>query len=162
MKNRTLQHAVTTRNAVKKALPDSAMDRLERAIGLAERGSSGQVRMIVEAHWPLMQVKRTEPRQRAIEWFSQLRVWDTEHNNGVLLYLLFAERRVEIVADRGFNRLVTQSQWDAICRALEKHFGNGAFEAGLSEGINAIGELQREYFAADMGPNEQSDSPVLV
>ena len=162
MKNRTLQHAVTTRNAVKKALPNSAMDRLERAIGLAERGSSGQVRMIVEAHWPLMQVKRTEPRQRAIEWFSQLRVWDTEHNNGVLLYLLFAERRVEIVADRGFNKLVTQSQWDAICRALEKHFGNGAFEAGLSEGINAIGELQREYFAADMGPNEQSDSPVLV
>ena len=162
MKNRTLQHAVTTRNAVKKALPDSAMDRLERAIGLAERGSSGQVRMIVEAHWPLMQVKRTEPRQRAIEWFSQLRVWDTEHNNGVLLYLLFAERRVEIVADRGFNKLVTQSQWDAICRALEKHFGNGAFEAGLSEGINAIGELQREYFAADMGANEQSDSPVLV
>ena len=162
MKNRTLRHAVTTRYAVRKALPDTAMDALERNIGMAERGSSGQVRMIVEAHWPLMQVKRTDPRQRAIEWFSQLRVWDTEHNNGVLLYLLFAERRVEIVADRGFNTLVTQAQWDAICRALEKHFGNGAFETGLSEGIAAIGELQREHFAADMGPNEQSDRPVLV
>lgn len=162
MKNRTLQHAVTTRNAVKKALPDSAMDRLERAIGLAERGSNGQVRMIVEAHWPLMQVKRTEPRQRAIEWFSQLRVWDTEHNNGVLLYLLFAERRVEIVADRGFNKLVTQAQWDSICRALEARFSGGEFELGLGEGIVAIGELLNAHFPADMGPNEQSDRPVLV
>ena len=160
--SRTLKHATTTRGTVKKALPDSAMDALERAIGLGERGSSGQIRLVVEAYWPLMHVKKMEPRHRAIEWFSQLRVWDTEHNNGVLLYLLFAERRVEIVADRGFNKLVTQAQWDAICRALEKHFGNGAFEAGLSEGIAAIGELQREYFAADMGPNEQSDRPVLV
>ena len=160
--SRILKHATTTRATVKKALPDSAMDALERAIGMAERGSSGQVRLVVEAHWPLLHVKHMDPRHRAIEWFSQLRVWDTEHNNGVLLYLLFAERRVEIVADRGFNKLVTQSQWDAICRALEKHFGNGAFEAGLIEGINAIGELQRQYFAADMGPNEQSDCPVLV
>ena len=162
MKNRTLKHALTTRSTVRKALPDTAMDALERAIGMAERGSSGQVRLIVEAHWPLMHVKHAVPRQRAIEWFSQLRVWDTEHNNGVLLYLLFAERRVEIVADRGFNKRVTQEQWDAICRALEKHFGNGAFEAGLSEGIAAIGELQREHFAADVGPNEQADRPVLV
>ena len=156
--NRTLKHATTTRAAVKKALPDKAMDALEQATGMAERGSSGQVRLVVEAHWPLMHVNHVEPRQRAIEWFSQLRVWDTEHNNGVLLYLLFAERRVEIVADRGF----TQTQWDALCRALEKHFTNGAFEAGLSEGINAIGALQREHFAADMGPNEQADRPVLV
>ncbi len=160
--NRTLKHATTTRAAVKKALPDTAMDALERAIGMAERGSSGQVRLVVEAHWPLMHVKHVEPRQRAIEWFSQLRVWDTEHNNGVLLYLLFAERRVEIVADRGFNKLVTQAQWDTLCRALERHFTNGEFEAGLSEGINAIGELQRQHFAADMGPNEQADRPVLV
>ena len=160
--NRTLKHATTTRAAVKKALPDSAMDALERLIGMAERGSSGQVRLVVEAHWPLMHVRHVEPRQRAIEWFSQLRVWDTEHNNGVLLYLLFAERRVEIVADRGFNKLVTQAQWDALCRTLEKHFSSGSFEAGLTEGITAIGELQREHFAADMGPNEQSDRPVLV
>ena len=160
--SRTLKHAVTTRATVKKALPDSAMDSLERAIGMAERGSSGQVRLVVEAHWPLMHVRHVAPRQRAIEWFSQLRVWDTEHNNGVLLYLLFAERRVEIVADRGFNKIVTQAQWDAMCRTLEKHFSSGSFEAGLTEGIAAIGELQREHFAADMGPNEQSDRPVLV
>lgn len=138
------------------------MDTLERTIGMAERGSSGQVRLIVEAHWPLMHVKHAQPRQRAIEWFSQLRVWDTEHNNGVLLYLLFAERRVEIVADRGFNKLVTQDQWDRICRALEARFSGGEFEVGLSEGIVAIGELLNEHFPADMGPNEQADRPVLV
>ena len=160
--SRTLMHVTTTRGAVKKALPDFAMDALELAIGAGERGSSGQIRLVVEACWPLMQVKHTDPRQRAVEWFSQLHVWDTEHNNGVLLYLLFAERRVEIVADRGFNNRVTQVQWDTICRGLEKHFTSGAFEAGLSEGINAIGELQRQHFAADMGPNEQSDRPVLV
>ena len=160
--SRTLKHITTTRSTVKKALPDSAMDALERAIGMGERGSSGQIRLVVEAHWPLMHVKHMDPRHRAIEWFSQLRVWDTEHNNGVLLYLLFAERRVEIVADRGFNKLVTQAQWDAICRALEARFSGGEFAVGLGEGIVAIGELLNQHFPADMGPNEQSDRPVLV
>ena len=162
MKNRALAHALTTRRTVRNALPDAAMDALETATGTAERGSSGQIRLIVEANWPLLHVKHATPRSRALEWFSQLRVWDTEHNNGVLVYLLFAERRVEIVADRGLNQRVTQAQWDAVCRSMEASFSHGHYERGLTEGINAIGELLRELFPAEMGVNEQADRPTIV
>lgn len=159
---RSVAHALASRRSVRRALPESKMAALERSIGMAERGSSGQIRLVIEAKWPLLHVHRHTPRARALEWFSQLHVWDTEHNNGVLIYLLFAERKVEIVADRGFNHYVTTAQWQAICHAMERHFADGAFEAGLVEGINAIGDLQRQHFAADMGENEQPDRPVLV
>ncbi len=162
MKNRTLAHAFTTRRSVRKALPETSFDNLEKSIGMAERGSSGQIRLVIEANWPLMHVKQANVRSRAVEWFSQLHVWDTEYNNGVLIYLLFAERRVEIVADRGAARCTPQAQWDAICRSMETHFARGEFEAGLTEGINAIGDLLRSHFAADMHRNEQSDRPVLA
>lgn len=162
MKNRILSHALSSKRTVRRALPDDSMNALEKAIGMAERGSSGQIRLVVEANWPLLHVKRTTTRSRALEWFSQLHVWDTEHNNGVMIYLLFAERRVEIVADRGLNHRVTQAQWDTVCRSMEASFSGGQYERGLTEGINAIGDLLREHFPADMGENEQSDRPVLV
>lgn len=162
MKNRLIAHAMTTRRTVRKALPGGSLDALEKSIGMAERGSSGQVRLVVEANWPLLHVRHLAPRARALEWFSQLRVWDTEHNNGVLVYLLFAERDVEIVADRGFNARVTAAQWEAICRTMEARFAKGEFEAGLAEGIGQIGDLLREHFAADMGQNEQPDRPLLA
>lgn len=162
MKNRALAHALTTKRTVRNALPDAAMDALEQATGMAERGSSGQIRLIVEANWPLLHVNHATPRSRALQWFSQLHVWDTEHNNGVLLYLLFAERRVEIVADRGLNNRVMQAQWGAICRSMETSFSGSQYERGLTEGINAIGDLLREHFPADVGDNEQPDRPVIV
>jgi uncharacterized membrane protein len=162
MKNRALSHALTSKRTVRKALPDAAMDALEKATGMAERGSSGQIRLIVEANWPLLHVNHATPRSRALEWFSQLHVWDTEHNNGVLIYLLFAERRVEIVADRGLNHRVPQAQWDRICRSMEVSFSGAHYERGLVEGINAIGDLLREHFPADMGENEQPDRPKIV
>jgi uncharacterized membrane protein len=161
-RSRWLSHALTTQRTVHRALPEEAVNALEKTVGNAERGSSGQIRLVVEAHWPLWQVKHQAPRGRALEWFSQLRVWDTEHNNGVLVYLLFAERDVEIVADRGFNSRVTAAQWEAICKAMEARFKRGEFDAGLTDGITAIGDLLREHFPADMGKNEQSDRPVFA
>ena len=162
MKNRLLAHAITSRRTVRKALPPESMSALEHTIGMAERGSSGQLRLVVEAAWPLLNVKHIGPRARALEWFSQLRVWDTEHNNGVLIYLLFAERDVEIIADRGFNKRVTAEQWEAICRAMEARFVKGEFETGLTEGINTIGDLLRDQFPAEMAGNEQPDRPMIV
>jgi uncharacterized membrane protein len=162
MKNRVLAHAFTSKRSVRSALPDAAMTALEQATGMAERGSSGQIRLIVEANWPLLQVNHGTPRSRALDWFSQLHVWDTEHNNGVLIYLLFAERDVEIVADRGFNTRVSGEQWETICRMMEAHFVKSEFEVGLTRGISAIGELLREHFPADMGKNEQADRPLIV
>ena len=129
----------------------------------SERRHSGEIRICVEAGLPLSYLWRgLKARDRAVTLFGKLRVWDTEHNNGVLIYLLFAERDVEIVADRGINTRVSAAQWEAICRTMESRFGKGAFEAGLTEGINLIGDLLREHFAADMGENEQPDRPVLV
>jgi uncharacterized membrane protein len=162
MKHRALSHALTTKRAVRNALPDAAMNALEKNIGMAERGSSGQIRLIVEANWPLLHVNHATPRSRALEWFSQLHVWDTEHNNGVLIYLLFAEKRVEIVADRGLNHRVTQAQWDAICRSMEANFSSAQYERGLTEGVNAIGDFLRQHFPADMGANELADRPMIV
>ncbi|HPV23754.1 MAG TPA: TPM domain-containing protein [Casimicrobium sp.] len=162
MKNRTLAHALTSKRTVRSALPEASMDRLEKLIGMAERGSSGQIRLVIEATWPLLHVRHAKARTRALDWFSQLRVWDTEHNNGVLIYLLFAERRVEIVADRGISRCVAQARWDAICHDMESQFAKHEFERGLSGGITAIGDLLREHFSAEMGHNEQTDRPVIV
>jgi uncharacterized membrane protein len=160
--SRLWKHFVTSRRVVDKALPDESMSLVEKAIGMAERGSSGQVRLVIECHWPLMQVNTQTARGRALEWFSHLRVWDTEHNNGVLIYLLFAEHDVEILADRGFNDKVSAAQWEAICQLMESNFREGRFDNGLAEGVAAIGDLLRQHFPADMGKNEQSDRPLIV
>jgi uncharacterized membrane protein len=160
--SRLWKHLTTTRRVVDKALPDESMSLVEKTIGMAERGSSGQVRLVIECHWPLMQVGTQTARGRALEWFSHLRVWDTEHNNGVLIYLLFAERDVEILADRGFNGKVSTAQWESICQMMESNFREGRFDNGLAEGVNAIGDLLRQHFPADMGKNEQPDRPLIV
>jgi uncharacterized membrane protein len=159
---RLWKHATTTRRVVASALPEASMSLIENAIGNAERGSSGQIRLVVECRWPLLQVAHQSARSRALEWFSHMRVWDTEHNNGVLIYLLFAERDVEILADRGFNGKVSAEQWEAICRTMEAHFREGRFDQGTAEGVAAIGDLLRQHFAADMGKNEQPDRPMIV
>ena len=102
-------------------------------------------------------------RERAVEVFSQLRVWDTERNNGVLIYLLLADRRVEIVADRGINRDVGPQGWDKICRDMELAFRQGNFEQGVVEGIRAVAShLVRHYPASGGNENELSDKPVML
>ncbi len=160
--SRLWKHVVTTRRIVTRALPDESMTKIEQVIGHAERGSSGQIRLVVECHWPLWQVAHQTARSRALEWFSHMRVWDTDHNNGVLVYLLFAEHDVEILADRGFNKKITTAQWEMICKTMEANFREDRFEEGIVEGVNAIGDVLREHFPADMGKNEQPDRPLIV
>ncbi|MCX8099537.1 MAG: TPM domain-containing protein [Casimicrobiaceae bacterium] len=162
LRERLWAHLWSSRRAVNKALPEAALDRIEQAIARAEAGSSGQLRLVVEACWPLAQVRLQRPRERALDWFSRLRVWDTEHNNGVLVYLLFAEHDIEILADRGYNGRVSAAEWEAICRHMEMAFGQGDFERGLTEGIAAIGALMRKHFPAQGTDNSQPDRPLLV
>ncbi len=159
---RLLVHAFTFRWMVARKLSDASLTRLEQAVAMAERDSSGQIRLVVEASWPLILVGRMTPRARALQWFSELRVWDTEHNNGVLIYLCFAEHDVEILADRGFNQRVKAEDWEAICKRMETQFRSGMFEAGLAEGVAAIGELLREHFPGEMQVNELPDKPYVV
>jgi uncharacterized membrane protein len=108
-------------------------------------------------------IRGVRPRQRAIDAFSHLRVWDTEHNNGVLIYLLLADRDVEIVADRGLAQQVAQDEWEAVCRAMEQEFRAGRFEAGSVAGVRGVNALLRRHYPADgENANELPDRPAIL
>jgi len=137
---------------------------IEAATRAGEATHSGQVRFVVEGALegrPLFQGQGA--RERAIDIFSHLRIWDTEHNNGVLIYLLLADRNVEIIADRGIDAKVGPAGWEAICRAMEEHFRAGNFETGVTKGIEAVSRELAKYFPpAGAHPNELPDSPVVM
>ena len=109
----------------------------------------------------------TAPRARALEVFAHLRVWDTEHNNGVLIYVQVADRDVEIVADRGFEGRVSAAEWEAVCRLMEEHFRAGRFETGSIAGVEAIGNLLARHFPQEAAKpvnshNQLPDRPTLL
>ena len=161
---RILKHLSSGRAAVRRAFPPRALDAVERAIRETETRHDGQIRFAVEAALDLSPLLGGQPaRERAIEVFSELRVWDTEHNNGVLIYLLLADRDVEIVADRGIHVRLGAETWEAICREVEAAFRNGQFEAGVLAGIHAVGEhLARHFPARGDKSNEMPDRPVVL
>jgi uncharacterized membrane protein len=137
---------------------------LTRAIRDSERGHRGEIRFAVESalDWPRLW-RGVTPAQRALEVFASLHVWDTEENNGVLIYLLLADRHVEIVADRGIDRRVGRAAWEKICRDMETDFRHNDFEMGLIRGIRAVGQhLARHYAGADSQGNELPNKPVIL
>ncbi len=140
------------------------MRAIEESIRASEATHHGQIRFAVEAALDLLPLLRNQSaRGRAIDVFSLLRVWDTEHNNGVLIYLLLADRDVEIVADRGVSRLVAPAAWERICREMERAFRDRRFEEGVLAGIEAVGaHLVRHYPGASKRPNELPDAPVVL
>ena len=161
---RIMQHLSSGRAAVRRAFPQRALDAIERAIRETETRHDGQIRFAVEAALDLSPLLAGQAaRERAIEVFSELRVWDTEHNNGVLIYLLLADRDVEIVADRGIHTKLGAETWEAICREMEAAFRNGQFEAGVLAGIHAVGDHLARHFPARGGKsNEMPDRPVVL
>ncbi len=163
--NRILRHLVTGSLTVRRAFPDASLTAIEQAIRQSETGHNGEIRFAVEASLgtiPLL--KGQSARERAIEAFSQLHVWDTAQNNGVLIYLLLADRDVEIVADRGIDAKVGNADWEAICQEMENAFREGQFESGVLAGIHAIGiRLQTHFPAERTGEgNQLPDSPVIL
>ena len=158
------RHLVTDHWSARRAFPPSAMKRIGEAIAEGERAHAGQVRFVVESALPMGQLVRGEtPRERAIEVFARLRVWDTEDNCGVLIYLLLADRDVEIVADRGVHRRVGDEAWQAICRSMEAAFREKRFLDGAIDGIDAINALLAAHFPrTGPGPNELPDEPVVL
>lgn len=147
-----------------RAFPVGVRQRIESAIAESEVRHGGEIRFAVEAGLDFMPLLRGETaRERGIDVFTNLRVWDTEQNNGVLVYLLLADRDVEIVADRGLNGRVAPQEWEAICQEMEAMFRRGAFEAGVLRGIELIGKhLARHYPRPGDDSNELSDRPVLL
>jgi uncharacterized membrane protein len=158
------RHFLTDHLSARRKFSPIGLKRIEDALAAGERTHEGQVRFAVEASLPLAQVFRgLEPRARALQLFGQLGVWDTEQNNGVLVYVLLADKDVEIVADRGINRKVSQDDWEAICRGMERAFAEGRFEEGAVDGVTAIGELLAQHFPrTGAGPNELPDAPIIL
>jgi len=159
---RLFKHLVAGRLAVLRVLPPRAMRAIEQAIRESEAGHGGQIRFAVEPVLDFAALMRGQSaRQRAIEVFSQLRVWDTEHNNGVLIYLLLADRDVEIIADRGIHARLGNAGWETVCREMEQAFRQGRFEEGVIAGIKAVSDhLQRHYPSRQS--NELPDKPVVL
>ena len=162
---RILRHLFTGRLAVRRIFPISSLAAIEQAIKQSEISHEGEVRFAVEAALNTLPLLRDQSaRDRAVEVFSQLRVWDTEHNNGVLIYLLLADRDVEIIADRGINVRVGSEEWERICREMEIAFRQGRFESGVIAGISAVGSHLQKHFLTERegGENELSDTPVIL
>jgi uncharacterized membrane protein len=141
-----------------------ALGRIEAAVTQSERLHRGELRFAIEAGLdPRTLLRGVTPRQRAIDVFSQLRVWDTAENSGVLLYVQLIDRDIEIVADRGINACVAQAEWDAICTRMEAAFRERRFEAGVLAGISEVTSLLAHHFPArEANPNELSDQPAVL
>ena len=163
--SRFWRHLVTDHGSARRAFPEAALRRIGAAIAAGEKQHRGQVRFVVEPALPLARVlKKLSPRERALEVFGQLRIWDTEKNAGVLVFLLLADRDVEIVADRGIHQQVGTPVWEAICRKMEAAFRNGEFAAGVEAGIEAINALLAQHFPGDgrTSENELPDRPMIL
>ena len=162
---RLLKHRRLDETDAQRALGADALQRIEARVAASEARHSGEIRVCVEAGLPLSYLRRNAtPRERAVAMFGKLRVWDTEHNNGVLIYLLLAEHSIEIVADRGLHRQVDSAEWQRIMAAMQVAFKGKRFEAGVIQAIDAVDGLLTQHFALAPGavnPNELPDAPLL-
>ena len=162
---RMLRHRLLDETDTRKAIPKDMVERLGRRVAASEKRHSGEVRIYVEAGLPMSYLWRgATPRDRAVAMFGKLRVWDTEHNNGVLIYLLLAEHAIEIVADRGLAAKVAPSEWQAIVARMGSAFRDRRFEDGLTQALEEVSALLVEHFPLAEGErnaNELPDEPVL-
>ncbi|WP_407187511.1 TPM domain-containing protein [Bradyrhizobium centrosematis] len=161
---RIARHLVQHHWRAKQIFPQAVLDRIEQAIKQGEATHSGQVRFVVEGSLDGAPLFRNQPaRARALDVFSHLRIWDTAHNNGVLIYLLLADHDVEIIADRGIDAKVGAAGWESICRAMEAEFSSNQFERGVIAGIAAVSRELAKHFPPQ-GPhaNELPDAPVVM
>ena len=162
--SRIIKHLLMTDGRVKRIFPRDALVRIENAIQASETAHVGEIRFAVEGGLdgaPLF--KGQSARERAVEVFSRLRVWDTQHNNGLLVYLLLADRAVEIVADRGIHAKVGAHEWEKVCQQMESAFRQANFVGGVIDGVQAVTRhLVRHFPAAGRDGNELPDAPVVL
>jgi uncharacterized membrane protein len=171
-----LKHLWLDASDAQRVIAPDILKRLARRVAASERRHSGEIRICVEASLPMSYLWRLGKqqsigqltRQRAVTMFGKLQVWDTEHNNGVLIYVLLAEHAIEIVADRGVARHVSQEQWQAMVARMAKAFREKRYEDGLTQALEETSALLMTHFAVDGtpegasdNPNELPDAPVL-
>ncbi|MBW8306032.1 MAG: TPM domain-containing protein [Thiobacillus sp.] len=161
---RWLKHMFMPPRAWRRAFPQATLDAIEAAIGASETTHGGEVRFAIENSLPgILAWRGMSGRERAIEMFSNLRVWDTEHNSGVLIYLLLADHDIEIVADRGIAAQVAPAAWEAVAQTMEAAFRQGDFERGALDGIQQIRVLLALHFPpSGHNPDELANRPVIL
>ena len=171
---RFFKHLLSHPWQVNRHFSDTALTRIESAVKTSEKIHTGEIRFVVEAGLhPYEIVYNKTPRKRAIELFGRLNIWDTEQNNGVLIYLLLADRDVEIIADRGIDRHVGYDKWDLICHEMEVMFRSGEFEAGVLQGIEKVNAALVQHFPIEdiknvrkksikSKQNELFDKPLIL
>ena len=161
---RICRHFAMTQGRVNRAFPRSSLSAIEQAIKASEATHVGEVRFVVEGALdgtPLYGGQTA--KERALDVFSKLRMWDTEYNTGVLIYLLLADRHVEIIADRGIHAKTGAHAWSAVCRDMETDFKAAKYEEGAVRGIQAVTHHLAQHFPAQAGTrNELPDRPVLL
>lgn len=161
---RVLPHLLLPRSALHRRFPSHALTAIENAIEASETTHSAEIRVAIEVALELRTLWRVRTaRERALQVFSDLEVWNTRERNGVLIYVLLAERDVEIVADRGFDGRIADSEWQRVCTLIEREFKAGRWRDGVLVGIEAITLLlTREFPAAGPNPNEQQNRPAVL
>lgn len=166
---RIFRHRWVDDTATGRVIAPDMLKRLQDRVASSERRHSGELRIYIEAGLPLHHLWTDAPtqqvaRQRALDLFSQLRVWDTAANNGVLIYLLLAEHHIEIVADRGLNERVEPDVWQTLVTRMSGAFKQAQFEEGLTQALSEVSALLVEHFplrANEANPNELPDAPIL-
>jgi uncharacterized membrane protein len=162
---RLVRHRLLDERHTHRAIPPEMLARLTRRVAESERRHTGEIRICVEASLPTSYVLRdATPRERAVAMFGKLRVWDTQDNNGVLIYLLLVERAIEIVADRGLAARVPESEWPRLVDGMRAAFAAGRYEEGLQQAIDAVTALLVQHYPVTGGaanPNELPDEPSL-
>ena len=161
---RILSHLLLPRSALHRRFPSHALTAIEEAIEASESKHRAQIRVAIEVALDLKDFWRVHTaRDRALEVFAELGVWQTRERNGVLIYVLLAERDVEIVADSGFDERVSAAEWRRVCTLIEREFAAGRWRDGVLVGIEAVTVLSaREFPAHGSSPNEQVDRPAVL
>ncbi|HYL71293.1 MAG TPA: TPM domain-containing protein [Candidatus Dormibacteraeota bacterium] len=161
---RLLRHLLSTRWSTRRHFTPAVRAAIEQAVKECEAYHAGEIRFVVETAFDVPELWHDlAPRQRALQLFGQLGVWDTAHNNGVMIYVLMADRVVEIVADRGIAARVTAAEWQGVCREMQQHYRAGHFREGSLAGVAGVGVLLGRHFPGhDHGAQELPDQPVLL
>lgn len=161
---RLLRHLLLPHWFVRRVFSRGDLSGIGAAIAACEKSHRGELRFVVEGPLPVSALWRDlAPRTRAVELFSQLRIWDTEENSGILIYVQLVDRRVEILADRGIAARVPQAEWNAICREMEASFRHGAWRGGALQAVAHAGDMLARHFpAGESNPNELPDQPLVL
>ena len=161
---RIWRHLVTTSAGSRRAFPEAALDDIQKIIAKGETLHRAEVRLVIEPSLSIQDVLNGKTsRERALELFSQYGIWDTEENCGILIYIELADHQVEIVADRGVDRIISESEWQDVCQTMTTGFARDSYGDAVIAALEKLNALLHVRFPDDeSGVNQLSDRPIML